>query len=201
VGPGLSASARPVAGPSLLVGDRHDDDFTGIESVVNGEREAAEDALMRIRATRPASRRLGDFFDGGTDDTQKVVTATRTLLVVAVGTAIKLDLCGAEESDTRLNWHAWASLSLTEALGDFGLHIVPFDELGATFVEFLCSPGQLVIPDLVDRRLVVTFFEAAPQIIGNLLALVWFELKRSIENFLRAKHVISLPQAIHSTER
>ena len=62
----------------------------------------------------------------------------------------------------------WARLSLTEALGDLSFHIVPFDELGATFVELLRSPCQLVIPCLVDQRLVVTFFEAAPQIIGNL---------------------------------
>jgi hypothetical protein len=65
---GRSALARPVAGPSFLVGDRHDDDFANVEAVVNGEREAAEDAFVRMRATRPASRRFGDFFDDGTDD-------------------------------------------------------------------------------------------------------------------------------------
>jgi hypothetical protein len=198
---GRSASARPVSGPSLLVGDRHDDDFAGVEAVMNGERESAEDAFMRMRATRPAFRRLGDFFDGVTDDSQKIVATPGALLVVAIGTTVKLDLCGAEESNTRLDWHAWASLSLTEALGDFGLHIVPFDDLGATFVKLLRSAGQLVIPGLVDRRLVVTFFEAPPQIIGKLLALVWFEFKRSIENFLRAQHGLSLPRSIHTAER
>ena len=156
---------------------------------------------MRMRATGPASRRLGDLFDGSADDTQKIVTATGALLVIAIGTTVKLALCGADESDTRLDWHAWASLSLTEAFGDLGFYVVPLDELGATFVEFLRSPGQLVIPGLVDRRSVVTFFQAAPQIIGNLLALMWFELKRRIEDFLRAQHVLSLPQAIHTDER
>jgi len=107
----------------------------------------------------------------------------------------------ADESDTRLDWHEWASLSLTEALGDLSFHIVPFDELGATFVELLRPAGQLLIPCLVNQRLVVTFFEAAPQIIGNLLALVWFELKRSIEDFLHAQHAFSLPQATHTDER
>lgn len=183
------------------MGDRHDDDFASVEAVVNGEREADEDAFMRVRATRPASWRLCDFFDGGTDDSQKIVTATSALLVIAIGTTVKLALCGADESDARLDWHAWASLSLTEAFGDLGLYIVPFDELGATFVELLRPACQLVIPGLVDRRLVVTVFEAAPQIIGNLLALMWFELKRSIEDFLRAQHVLSLPQAIHTDER
>lgn len=200
-GPGRSASARPIAGPSLLVGDRHNDDFAGVEAVVNGEREAAEDALMRMRATRPASRRLGDFFDGGTDDSQKIVTATSALLVIAIGTTVKLALRGADESDTRLDWHAWASLSLTKALGDFGLQVVPFDDLGTTFVELLRSAGQLVIPGPANRRLVMTFFKAAPQIIGNLLALLWFELKRSIENFLRAQHVPSLPLGARNAER
>jgi len=190
-----SASARPVAGPSFLVGHRHDDDFAGVEAVVNGEREAAEDAFMRMRATRPASRRLGDFFDGGTDDPQKIIAATGALLVVTVGTTVEFDLCGAEESDTGLDWHAWASLSLTQALGDLGLHIAPFDDLGTTFVEFLRSSGQFVIPGLVDRRLIVTFLEAAPQIICDLLTLAWFELKRSIEDLLRAQHVFSLPRA------
>ncbi len=156
---------------------------------------------MGTRATRPASRRLGDFFDGGTEDTQKIVATTSTLLVIAVSTTEKLALCGVEKPDAGLDWHAWASLSLTEALGDFGLHIVPLDDLGATFVELLRSAGQLVIPGLVDQRLVVTFFEAAPQIIGDLLALVRFELKRGIENFFRAQHGPSLPRAIHTNER
>jgi hypothetical protein len=156
------------------VGDRHDDDFAGVEAVMNGEREAAEDAFMRMRATRPASRCLGDFFDGGADESQKIVAATSALIVVPIGTTVKLALCGADESDTKLDWHAWASLSLSETFGDLGFYVVPFDELGTTFVEFLRSAGQLVIPGLVDRRLVVTFFEAAPQIIGDLLALMWF---------------------------
>ena len=64
-----------------------------------------------------------------------------------------------------------------------------------TFVEFLRAPGQLVIPGLVDRRLVVIAFQAAPQIIGDLHTLVWFELKRRIEDFLRAQHGFSLPRA------
>jgi len=152
-------------------------------------------------ATGPAFRRLGNFFDGGTGDAQKIVAATSSLLVIAIGTTEKLALCGADESDARLDWHAGASLSLTEAFGDLGFHIVPFDKLGATFVKLLRSAGQLVIPCLVDQRLVVTFFEAAPQITGNLLALVWFERKRRIEDFLRAQHVLSLPQAIHTDER
>ena len=194
VRPGRSASARPIAWPSLLVGDRQDDDFAGVEAVVNGEGEAAKDASMRMRAAGPASRRLGDFFDGGTNDSQKIIAATSALLVIAIGTTEKLDLCGAKESDTGLDWHAWAGLSLTEPLGDLGLHIGPVDEFGATFVELLRSPRQLVIPGLVDRRLVVTLFEAAPQIIGDLLALVWFEFKCSIEDFFRAQHVLSLPR-------
>jgi hypothetical protein len=157
-----STSARPVARPSLLVGDRHDDDFVDVETVVDGEGEAHEDTFVSMRATGPASGRLGDFFDGGADDPQKVVAATGTLLVVAIRTAVKLDFGGAEESDAILGWHARASLSLAEALGDLRLHVVPPHEFGPTFVEFLRSLGQLVIPGLVDRRLVVTTFEAAP---------------------------------------
>ena len=88
------------------MGDRHDDDFAGVEAVVNGEGESAKDAFMRMRATGPASRRLGDFFDGGTNDSQKIIAATSALLVIAISTTARLDLCGAEESATGLDWQA-----------------------------------------------------------------------------------------------
>ena len=92
MGPGCSASARPVAGPASLVGDCHDDNFAGVEAVVNGERETSEDTFARMRAMGPAFRRLGDFFDGGTDDAQKIIATTSSLLVIAIGTTQKCSL-------------------------------------------------------------------------------------------------------------
>jgi hypothetical protein len=53
---------------------------------------------------------------------------------------------------------------LTEAFDDLGFHIVQFDKLGSTFVELLRSADQLVIPCLVDQRLVVTFKVAQSQL-------------------------------------
>jgi hypothetical protein len=116
------------------VGDCHDDDFAGVEAVVNGERKTAENAFVRMRVARPAPGCLGDFLDGGTDNPQKVIAAAGALLVVAVGATVELALCSAEEADTRLDWHARVGLPLTKAFGDFGLHVIPFDELGPSFV-------------------------------------------------------------------
>jgi len=70
------------------MGDCHDDDFAGIKAVVNGERKTSKDAFLGVRAAGPAFRRFADFLDGGTDDTQKIVTSTGALLVVAIGTTV-----------------------------------------------------------------------------------------------------------------
>jgi hypothetical protein len=75
------------------VGHRHDDDFEDIEAVMDGEREAAQDAFVRMRSMGPAPRRLDDFFDGGTDDMQRIIAATSTRLMVVIGTTEKYLCC------------------------------------------------------------------------------------------------------------